>query len=237
VPSKLVNGFAHLLLPAAIASAVLLACLKTSGRAATGQPKHDSETIVLFDGKTLEGWKKTNFAHAGEVKVEDGSIVMSAGQSMTGVTSTRQYLPTTNYELSYEAMRQSGDDFFAAATFPVGDSFLTFVNGGWGGNVTGLSSLDGVDASENETTQAFKYRAKTWYSFRIRVTGKVIRCLIDGKEIVAINHQGRKLSTRIEVRGNQPLGFATWETKGAVRKIEIRALAAPEIAALDKLDD
>src|SRR4051794_3104294 len=31
--------------------------------------------LVLFDGKSLDGWKKTDFANAGEVKVEDGSIV------------------------------------------------------------------------------------------------------------------------------------------------------------------
>ena len=98
------------------------------------------------------------------------------GRSMTGITCTRPNLPTTNYEFSYEAMRIDGRDFFAAATFPVGKSFITLVNGGWGGNVTGLSSLDGMDASENETTQSFRYQNKTWYHFRIRVTGKMIRC-------------------------------------------------------------
>jgi len=99
---------------------------------------------VLFDGKNLEGWKKCDFYKAGEVKVEDGMIIMSKGVSMSGVTSTRQDLPTTNYELSYEAMRLAGRDFFAAATFPVGKSYITLVNGGWGGGVTGLSNLDGM---------------------------------------------------------------------------------------------
>jgi imidazolonepropionase-like amidohydrolase len=192
--------------------------------------------LVLFDGTSLNGWKKTFSSYAGEIKVEGGSIVMSAGRPMTGITSTRADLPRTDYELSYEAKRTSGSDFFAAATFPVGDSFLTFVNGGWGGSVTGLSSINGVDASENETTQSVRYKEKTWYSFRVRVTSQVIRCSIDGKEIVAINHDGRKLSTRIEVRGNQPLGFATYETTGAVRKIEIRALSPAEVAAANKLD-
>src|ERR1039458_6583443 len=28
-------------------------------------------------------------------------------------------------------------------------SFLTWINGGWGGSIVGLSSLDGNDASEN----------------------------------------------------------------------------------------
>ena len=192
--------------------------------------------LVLFDGKSLDGWKKTDFFRAGEVKVEDGTIVMSVGGSMTGITSTRQDLPKTNYELTYEAMRLSGRDFFAAATFPVGNSFVTLINGGWGGSVTGLSSLNGADASENETGRFFEYQDKTWYKFRVRVTDEVIRCWIDEKEILAVDHSGMQVGTRIETRENQPLGFATWETSGAVRKIEIRLLSPAEVAATPKPD-
>lgn len=195
-----------------------------------------TEKFMLFDGKSLEGWKKTDFYKAGNVKVEDGKIVMSAATSMTGITCTRPNLPATNYEFTYEAMRINGRDFFAAATFPVGKSYITLINGGWGGGVTGLSSLDGMDASENETTQSFRYQNKTWYHFRIRVTGKMIRCAIDGKEIVAVNHEDRRVATRIETRRSQPLGFATWETSGAVRKIEVRPLTRAEIAETDKFD-
>jgi Domain of Unknown Function (DUF1080) len=220
------------------AVAVVSACLLVSSTAGGQTPKDASTNgkLVLFDGKSLDGWKKTAFAHAGEVKVADGAIVLAAGQSMTGITITRRDLPNTNYELNYEAMRSRGGDFFAAATFPVGDAFVTFVNGGWGGSVTGLSSLNGVDASENETTQGFSYRDQTWYRFRVRVTDQVIRCSIDKKEIVAVNHEDKKLSTRIEVRANQPLGFATWETTGSLRNIEIRRLTPDEIAATNKLD-
>ena len=75
--------------------------------------------------------------------------------------------------------------------------------------MTGLSSLDGMDASENETTRSFRYQDKTWYRFRVRVTNKMIRCLIDGKEIIAVDHRDRRVATRIETRRNQPLGFAT----------------------------
>jgi hypothetical protein len=64
-------------------------------------PASTSGAKVLFDGKNLEGWKKCDFYKAGEVKVEDGMIIMSKGVSMSGVTSTRQDLPTANYELSY----------------------------------------------------------------------------------------------------------------------------------------
>ncbi len=180
---------------------------------------------------------KCDFYKAGEVKVEDGLIIMSKSVSMSGITSTRQDLPTTNYELSYEAMRLAGGDFFAAATFPVGNSYITLVNGGWGGGVTGLSGRDGMDASENETTRSFRYQDKTWYRFRVRVTDKMIRCLIDDKEIVAVDHRDQRVATRIETRRNQPLGFATWESTGALRHIEIRPLTAAEIAETDEFDE
>ena len=49
-------------------------------------------------------------------QVEDGRIVLAAGDPMTGITTTRKDLPKTDYELTYEAMRTSGGDFFAAAT-------------------------------------------------------------------------------------------------------------------------
>ena len=162
---------------------------------------------------------------------------MSKGMSMSGITSTRRDLPSLNYELRYEAMRLAGRDFFAAATFPVGKSYITLVNGGWGGGVTGLSSLDGMDASENETTKSFRYENKTWYRFRVRVTEKMIRCLIDDKEIIAVSHRDRRVGTRIEVRRNQPLGFAAWESEGALRHIEIRPLTAGEIVEIDKFEE
>ena len=187
---------------------------------------------VLFDGKTLEGWEATKFFHAGDVKVEDGSILLKNGGSMTGITTTRKDLPTSNYELSYEASRFEGVDFFAAATFPVGKSFLTFVNGGWGGTITGLSSINGADASENETGKFFKYDDRRWYKFRVQVSDDTIRCWIDDAKVVDLEHRDRHLGTRIETRPNQPLGFATYESTGTLRKIEIRALTDAEIAAM-----
>lgn len=193
-----------------------------------------SGTLALFDGKSLEGWKKTDFFHGGDVKVEDGAIVLVKGPSMTGITSTRKDLPTTDYELRYEARRLSGTDFFAAATFPVGKSFITLVNGGWGGGVTGLSSLNGSDASENETNCYIKYENQRWYKFRVRVTNQVIRCWVDEKPIIRVDHRDLDVNTRIETRPSQPLGFATWETGGAVRKIELRRLSPTEVSETDR---
>jgi hypothetical protein len=192
---------------------------------AQDEPRKD----VLFDGKTLDGWKAADFYGAGEVSVQDGAILMKRGTKMTGFTTTLKDLPTTNYELSYEARRIDGNDFFAAATFPVGNSFITLVNGGWGGSVTGLSSLDGSDASENDTSRFFKYENGKWYRFRVWVTDKTIRAWVDDTAVVRVNIEARHVSTRIETRRNQPLGFATYESTGSIRAIEIRPLSAKEV--------
>jgi hypothetical protein len=209
--------------------------LSLASLATTGADDPPADTLVLFDGKTLDGWKRTDFYKAGEVRVEDGRIVLHDGGSMTGITTTRTDLPTSDYELRYEAMRLKGSDFFAAATFPVGKSHASLINGGWGGTVTGLSSLDGADASENETGHFRKYQDKTWYTFRVRVTDKVIRCWIDDDEAVTVDRTDRQVSTRIEVNRNRPLGFATWETSGALRGITMRRLSPAEIEETDKI--
>lgn len=191
----------------------------------------------LFDGRSLDGWKSADFIGSPEIKVEGGAILLPAGRSMSGVTTTRTDLPRVDYELVYEARRTSGDDFFAAGTFPVGDGFITLVNGGWGGSVTGLSSLDGADASENQTNKYFKYENDRWYRFQVRVTADTIRCAIDGKEVVALNYKDRKVSTRVETRRNQPLGFATYNSAGEVRKVEVRKLTAEEVRQTHKPAD
>jgi hypothetical protein len=224
--------------PVAAACAALVTMTLAAGQAPAPKerPVGAAGKRVLFDGRTLDGWKKTDFSRSGEVKVEDGRIVLAAGEPMTGITTTLKDLPRTNYELSYEAMRTTGEDFFAAATFPVGESYITLVNGGWGGFVTGLSSLSGMDASENDTTRSIKYENNKWYRFRVRVTDEVIRCWLDDKEIIAVNHQDRHVGTRIEVRSNEPLGFATWKSGGAVRNIAIRPLTPDEVAAANTVE-
>ncbi len=210
------------LLPLTALAIALLAADKPAGKR------------VLFDGKTLDGWKRLETFKAGAVTVEDGSLVIKPGGPISGVASTRGDLPTTDYELSYEAKRTEGSDFFAAATFPVGSSFLTFVNGGWGGGVTGLSSINGADASENESRRFVKYQDDIWYRFRIQVTAKVVRCWVDDKAILAVDHEGQQLKTRIETRPSQPLGFTTYRTAGMIRAVEVRMLAADEVDAVNK---
>ena len=120
----------------------------------------------LFDGRTLKGWKATKFGGEGEVDVKDGQIVMHAGSPMTGITWVED-VPKIDYEITLEAMRVNGSDFFCGLTFPVGESPCSFIVGGWGGGVVGLSSIDGSDASENETTKYQEFTSGRWYPVRL----------------------------------------------------------------------
>src|SRR5271166_3194544 len=80
-----------------ISSLLLLVATVKAGSDDGGPPGASPGAKVLFDGKSLEGWKKCDFYKAGEVKVEDGQIILSKGMSMSGITSTRQDLSTADY--------------------------------------------------------------------------------------------------------------------------------------------
>jgi hypothetical protein len=178
----------------------------------------------LFDGKTLDGWRATPFTRAGKPKVEDGKLILTAGAPMTGVTLAKPF-PKSNYEVRFEAARILGGDFFASLTFPVNESHATWVTGGWGGDIVGMSSIDGWDASENETRSYFNFENEQWYAFRLRVAGDRIQAWIDDQPVFNLEIGGRAVSLRPgEIELSAPFGFASYNTTGALRKIEYREL-------------
>lgn len=183
----------------------------------------------LFDGKTLEGWRETPFTGRGQVRVENGTILLGRGKPMTGVTWAGS-LPKSGYEVRFEGARLEGNDFFASLTFPVEDSFCTWVTGGWGGDIVGLSSLDGWDASDNETRTYFNFENGRWYALRLQVTADRIMAWIDERRVINVEIRGRSIGLRYgETKLSVPFGFASYATAGALRKIEYRLL--PESGA------
>ena len=187
----------------------------------------------LFNGKDLDGWKITNFGGEGDVLVENGEVVITQGADLSGI-HTEQKLPKVNYEVQFEAMREAGSDFFAGLTFPVGDNFCSLICGGWGGGVCGISSFDGLDASENETTTYQQFEKGKWYRIRLMVKASHIAAWIDETQIVDVDTTDKKISVRFEVERSKPFGFCTYATTGRIRNARIRPLTPAEIAAPGK---
>ncbi len=207
-----------------VALGALLVLLSSPSLPAQTDGGAESGWEPLFDGKTLANWKPTKFGGEGAVRVDNGDIIMEAGGDLTGITWAGPALPTTSYEIALQAMRIQGNDFFAGLTFPVGDSFCSLILGGWGGSIVGLSSINGMDASENETSQSIAFASKRWYTVRIRVTPAKIEAWLDERQIVDQPLKGNKIGTRFEVEPSQPLGIASFRTKAAVRDIRLRRL-------------
>jgi len=179
--------------------------------------------ISLFDGKSLGQWAVTDFGGQGDVYVKDGAIYLEMGNDMTGVNWTGPVVQM-NYEITLEAMRVSGSDFFCGLTFPVAENPCSLILGGWGGGVCGLSNIDYYDAANNETTKFISFEDNKWYRVRLRVTPDRIQAWLDDEELVNIETTGRKIDIRAEVDLSQPLGIATWQTAGAIRNIRMKPI-------------
>ncbi|MCC9605172.1 DUF1080 domain-containing protein [Blastopirellula sp. JC732] len=184
------------------------------------------EVVKLFDGKTLAGWKIAHqrvFDKHGAVTVKDGELHLAKGDSGTGIYRDDQP-PRMNYEITLEAKRTEGDDFFCGMTFPINDQYCTMIIGGWGGGVTGLSNVDDLTAIENGATGYQEFKNDQWYKIRLRVTPESVTAWVDGDSIFSVNTKDVKFSIWWELEPMRPLGIATWNTSAALRNIEVKKL-------------
>lgn len=182
-----------------------------------------ADSTLLFDGKSLGKWEITNFGPQGPVYVSDGSIILGMGDGCTGVTWTGP-VPEANYEITLQAKKVDGNDFFCGLTFPVEKDPCTLIVGGWGGTTVGLSCINGYDASENETTSLMSFEKDRWYNIRLRVTPDSVNAWIDQAKVVAFAIGEKRISIRPEVDLSRPLGIASWRTTAAIRNIRIRPI-------------
>jgi hypothetical protein len=197
--------------------------------AATKPTSMPARAMTLFDGRTLKGWHVLNedfFTDHGKVYASDGTIVLEAGSPATGIRWAGPF-PTVDYEVTLDAMRVDGSDFFCGMTFPVGDSPCTWIVGGWGGCVVGLSNIDGAHAAENETTTGVSFKNGRWYHLRLRVTATDIEAWIDGEQVINLTTRGRKLTIWLEQEPVRPFGVATWYTKAALRNVRLAPAESP----------
>lgn len=178
----------------------------------------------LFNGTDLDGWEITRFGGEGEVLVRDGELILGAGEALTGVTWNGSEPPRTNYEVELRATRSDGSDFFCGLTFPVRDDHCTLIVGGWGGSLVGLSSIDGLDASGNETGTSMTFVNGRAYRIRVRVEDHRIRAWVDDRLLVAADIRGRTIGIRDDVAPSRPFGIASYASTAAISFVRWRRL-------------
>ena len=172
-------------------------------------------------------WNEIQFGGEGSAQWTDGVLHLEGGVELTGTQFSGE-LPRMPYELELDARKVAGSDFFCGLTFPVSskDECLTFVIGGWGGGTVGISSIDGMDASENETTTYGNFEEGRWYAIRVVVEEGKLSAFINGKQVVDVATKGRKLALRPGViEYCAPMGIAAWQTESEVKNYRWRSLA------------
>lgn len=179
---------------------------------------------VLGDG-TLRGWEPVDESPG--ALVEGETVILPATDNLNAVRWGGA-LPSVPYEIELEANRLDGNDIFCGLTFPVGDSSLSLILGGWNGQICGLSSLNHYDASDNETTTFYDFENERWYRVRVVVRSESITAWLDDERLVDVHTKGSILDTRLEMDGCKPLGLATWMTRGGFRNMRIRDLEEDE---------
>ena len=115
-----------------------------------------------------------------------------------------------------------------------GENNVSFILGGWGGGVVGISSVDGFDASENETTSFRNFDNDRWYKVRARVDAYQIQCWIDDKAAAEQVRKGHEFDIRYEMDQCVPLGVAAFQCKSEMRNMRIRKLTQEEIKAANE---
>jgi hypothetical protein len=208
---------------------VLLAFALDLRAAEPAKPAKSDDVTRLFDGKSMTGWKNSEFAANGggsvDTAFEGGPVlIVDQGEVLSGITYTNP-VPVVDYEVSLDAMKLSGSDFMCGLTFPVKKNHATLVLGGWGGGVVGISSIDGADASENETTKYLKFDKNKWYHVRVRVTVHKIEAWLDEEKIADLETDGKRIEMRPgEIESAVPLSLSTYQTRSAYRNVQLKKL-------------
>ena len=190
----------------------------------------EPKPVILFDGTSLQNWQSVDTGGSGAVELKDGNMVIGAGESVSGAIYKKAAdLPLTNYEISMEAQRVEGSDFFCGLTFPVGGlkTCATVILGGWGGTVTGISCIGGLDASENSTGHYRAFDNKKWYAIKVRVTPDTLTVWSNGEKIIDADIKDKKISLRPgPIEEYAPFSLTTYQSTGAIKNVKVTPLPA-----------
>ena len=206
----------------------LIATLQGEGPvgAAKDAAKGEAKTLTF---KEDSSWKPSHFGGDGPIEMKDGVLSLGFGDPFTGVRWEGEF-PKINYEISLEARRVGGFDFFCGLTLPVADQRVSLILGGWGGSLIGLSSIDGLDASNNETMLIRDFEKARWYKVKVRVTDKKITVWLDKEEIITVDREGRVFDIRSEMEESTPMGVSAFQSEAEIRNVVVKTLAPNEEA-------
>jgi len=191
------------------------------------EPVEPAAEQAVWEKPDTEKWAPIQFGGEGAVEWNDGVLHFDPGVEMTGSRYGGR-VPTVPFEVRLEARKIEGSDFFCGLTFPVDshDACATLIVGGWGGGTMGISSIDGMDASENETTSYHNFKDNQWYAIRVVVESDRISTWIDGEELINVGIEGREIGLRSgSIELCAPFGLATFQTEAEFKGLEWRSLA------------
>ena len=230
----------NLLLIGSLVGGCLLSSCCPPEKGDCGETTGEDAWTTLLKGDSLDGWEVISYAGHGEVSFKEGAVRIAQGEALSGVRYTGEVeLPTTDYEVELEARRIMGTDFFCCLTFPFQKEHASWVLGGWGGSVVGISSIDHMDAYDNETMKVREFNDEQWYKLRLRVTDHRIQAWIDNEDsVVNVNVKGRTVGMRFgEIEDSVPFGLSTFAVTGEMRNVRIRPLTDAEVQEALALDD
>ena len=183
----------------------------------------DTSSISLLNSDTIKLWQQTPFDYSGETVMADSTIILHRGGYLTGVSWKGPVL-YMNYELELDARRIEGHDFFCGITFPFEETYASLILGGWGGYTTGISSINGIDASENGTAFSILFENNIWYHVKMRITPDHIEAWVDDHNIISLETTGKTISLRSDVDISTPLSFMSYNTTGEIKNIVLKKL-------------
>jgi hypothetical protein len=215
----------------AVFSSVILTSFAPKGLYADDSPPGAAEKVeekvtekwVALDIRDGGSWVQSRFGGDGELKIAAGVMSLGFGDPLTGVRWEGEF-PRQQYEISLEARRTAGFDFFCGLTVPVGKERCSLILGGWGGSLVGISSIGGEDAAHNETMLIREFEQNRWYQVRMRVTPKRLQVWLDREEIIDFERDDRPLDIRAEMEESTPLGIAAFQCESQIRNVRYRKI-------------
>ncbi|MGV3482976.1 MAG: 3-keto-disaccharide hydrolase [Planctomycetaceae bacterium] len=208
-----------------ISALTIIASLFFALQGSAAEPVAEKASVKELKFAESSPWKPCHFGGDGPIEMKDGVLSLGFGDPLTGVRWEGDF-PKKDYEISLEARRTGGFDFFCGLTLPIGDQRFSLILGGWGGSLVGLSSIDGLDASSNETMMIRDFTKDQWYKVRVRVTGTDhVKVWLDGDEIIDLDRNGRVMDVRSEMEESTPMGIAAFQCESQVRDVRVRLIA------------